>query len=221
MLDEQLFEAVGYEEIIRFLLKSKYAYAICVKPIICKRLIKRFWRTAQVDTNDEGVKVDGNQDDIQDGNQDDILDANEADNQTDKSDENHNHDDDGDNQGDDSNDEAVEEQILDVDENVITDDEDVFNIAREVVMAEAEYEAQSIDEADAHIDEFDAHMDESILSSIAASPVINSPIAHDIKQHMESSYVVVTVISSPKSMDRGEGPRNVAKEDETIEIYQI
>ena len=45
-LNEFSPEASGYEEVIRFVLRTKYVYAICAKPVIYAIFIKRFWRTA-------------------------------------------------------------------------------------------------------------------------------------------------------------------------------
>ncbi|KAK1427966.1 hypothetical protein QVD17_16745 [Tagetes erecta] len=54
VLDESILEADGYRDMIRFLKRSKYVYAMCAKPIVYARLIKIFWRTAEVVT-DEAV----------------------------------------------------------------------------------------------------------------------------------------------------------------------
>jgi len=56
MLDPTIPEAEGYEEMIRFLLRTKYVYAMCAKPIVYKRLIKRFWESADILEDDQGRK---------------------------------------------------------------------------------------------------------------------------------------------------------------------
>lgn len=53
-LNEDCDDVVGYEEIIRFLLRKKYVYAMCAKPVIYAILIKRLRRTAEISINDEG-----------------------------------------------------------------------------------------------------------------------------------------------------------------------
>ncbi|KAK1421892.1 hypothetical protein QVD17_24608 [Tagetes erecta] len=57
MLDESIPEAEGYRDMIRFLRRTKYVYAMCAKPIVYARLIKSFWRTAEVLTDEAGVTV--------------------------------------------------------------------------------------------------------------------------------------------------------------------
>ncbi|KAK1411636.1 hypothetical protein QVD17_38193 [Tagetes erecta] len=42
---------------IRFLRRMKYVYAMCAKPVVYARLIKSFWRTAEVVTDEAGVSV--------------------------------------------------------------------------------------------------------------------------------------------------------------------
>ncbi|KAK1429942.1 hypothetical protein QVD17_12301 [Tagetes erecta] len=42
---------------IRFIKRTKYVYALCAKPVIYARLIKSFWRTAEVVTDEAGVSV--------------------------------------------------------------------------------------------------------------------------------------------------------------------
>jgi len=56
MLDPTIPEAEGYEEMIRFILRTKYVYAMCAKPIVYKRLIKKFWNTAEILEDDQGQK---------------------------------------------------------------------------------------------------------------------------------------------------------------------
>ncbi|KAK1431935.1 hypothetical protein QVD17_08745 [Tagetes erecta] len=56
-LDESIPEAEGYIDMIRFLRRTKYVYAMCAKPIVYARRIKSFWRTAEVLTDDAGVSV--------------------------------------------------------------------------------------------------------------------------------------------------------------------
>ncbi|KAK1415002.1 hypothetical protein QVD17_30771 [Tagetes erecta] len=57
MLDESIPEAEGYRDMIRFLRRTKYVYTMCAKPIVYARLIKSFWRTAEVITDEAGVSV--------------------------------------------------------------------------------------------------------------------------------------------------------------------
>ncbi|KAK1431824.1 hypothetical protein QVD17_08523 [Tagetes erecta] len=56
-LDESIPETEGYRDMIRFIKRTKYVYAMCAKPVIYARLIKSFWRTAEVIRNDAGVAV--------------------------------------------------------------------------------------------------------------------------------------------------------------------
>ncbi|KAK1414748.1 hypothetical protein QVD17_30499 [Tagetes erecta] len=56
-LDESIPETDGYRDMIRFLKRTKYVYAMCAKPVIYARLIKNFWRTAEVIRDDNGVAV--------------------------------------------------------------------------------------------------------------------------------------------------------------------
>lgn len=56
-MNEDCPEAAGYEVMIRYLLRTEYVYAICVKPIIYDCLIKRFWDTALTAINVNGQKV--------------------------------------------------------------------------------------------------------------------------------------------------------------------
>ncbi|KAK1411448.1 hypothetical protein QVD17_37997 [Tagetes erecta] len=53
-LDESLPETEGYRDMIQFIKRTKYVYAICAKPVIYARLIKSFWRTAEVVRNENG-----------------------------------------------------------------------------------------------------------------------------------------------------------------------
>ncbi|KAK1414754.1 hypothetical protein QVD17_30508 [Tagetes erecta] len=53
-LDESLPETEGYRDMIKFIKRTKYVYAICAKPVIYARLIKSFWRTAEVVRNENG-----------------------------------------------------------------------------------------------------------------------------------------------------------------------
>ncbi|KAK1427918.1 hypothetical protein QVD17_16667 [Tagetes erecta] len=46
-LDETIPETEGYRDMIRFIRRTKYVYAMCAKPVIYARLIKSFWRTAE------------------------------------------------------------------------------------------------------------------------------------------------------------------------------
>ncbi|KAK1411605.1 hypothetical protein QVD17_38160 [Tagetes erecta] len=57
VLDESIPEADGYRDMIRLLRRTKYVYAMCAKPIVYARLIKSFWRTAEVITDEAGVSV--------------------------------------------------------------------------------------------------------------------------------------------------------------------
>ncbi|KAK1419536.1 hypothetical protein QVD17_28710 [Tagetes erecta] len=54
-LDESLPETEGYRDMIQFIKRTKYVYAICAKPVIYARLIKCFWRTAEVVRNEDGM----------------------------------------------------------------------------------------------------------------------------------------------------------------------
>ncbi|KAK1406143.1 hypothetical protein QVD17_41430 [Tagetes erecta] len=56
-LDESILETEGYRDMIRFIRRTKYVYAMCAKPVIYARLIKSFWRTAEVLTDEAGVTV--------------------------------------------------------------------------------------------------------------------------------------------------------------------
>ncbi|KAK1406242.1 hypothetical protein QVD17_41532 [Tagetes erecta] len=56
-LDESIPETEGYRDMIRFIKRTKYVYAMCAKPVIYARLIKSFWRTAEVIRDDNGVAV--------------------------------------------------------------------------------------------------------------------------------------------------------------------
>ncbi|KAK1419498.1 hypothetical protein QVD17_28670 [Tagetes erecta] len=56
-LDESIPETEGYRDMMRFIKRTKYVYAMCAKPVIYARLIKSFWRTAEVIRNDDGVAV--------------------------------------------------------------------------------------------------------------------------------------------------------------------
>ncbi|KAK1429811.1 hypothetical protein QVD17_12060 [Tagetes erecta] len=56
-LDESIPETEGYRDMMRFIKRTKYVYAMCAKPVIYARLIKSFWRTAEVVTNKDGVIV--------------------------------------------------------------------------------------------------------------------------------------------------------------------
>ncbi|KAK1431981.1 hypothetical protein QVD17_08822 [Tagetes erecta] len=56
-LDESIPETEGYRDMIRFIRRTKYVYAMCAKPVIYARLIKSFWRTAEVVTSEDGVTV--------------------------------------------------------------------------------------------------------------------------------------------------------------------
>ncbi|KAK1424574.1 hypothetical protein QVD17_19907 [Tagetes erecta] len=53
-LDESLPETEGYRDMIQFIKRTKYVYAICAKPVIYARLIKSFWRSAEVVRNENG-----------------------------------------------------------------------------------------------------------------------------------------------------------------------
>ncbi|KAK1414986.1 hypothetical protein QVD17_30752 [Tagetes erecta] len=53
-LDESLPETEGYRDMIKFIKRTKYVYAICAKPVIYARLIKSFWRTAEVVRDENG-----------------------------------------------------------------------------------------------------------------------------------------------------------------------
>ncbi|KAK1429791.1 hypothetical protein QVD17_12021 [Tagetes erecta] len=46
-----------YRDMIRFLRRTKYVYAMCAKPNVYARLIKCFWRIVEVITNEAGVSV--------------------------------------------------------------------------------------------------------------------------------------------------------------------
>ncbi|KAK1415038.1 hypothetical protein QVD17_30807 [Tagetes erecta] len=56
-LDESIPETDGYRDMIKFIKRTKYVYAICAKPVIYARLIKNFWRTAEVIREENGVTV--------------------------------------------------------------------------------------------------------------------------------------------------------------------
>ncbi|KAK1429948.1 hypothetical protein QVD17_12311 [Tagetes erecta] len=56
-LDESIPETEGYRDMMRFIKRTKYVYAMCAKPVIYARLIKSFWRTAEVIRNDDGMTV--------------------------------------------------------------------------------------------------------------------------------------------------------------------
>ncbi|KAK1415304.1 hypothetical protein QVD17_31083 [Tagetes erecta] len=56
-LDESIPETEGYRDMMRFIKRTKYVYAMCAKPVIYARLIKSFWRTAEVVTNEDGMIV--------------------------------------------------------------------------------------------------------------------------------------------------------------------
>ncbi|KAK1414849.1 hypothetical protein QVD17_30610 [Tagetes erecta] len=56
-LDESIPETEGYRDMIKFIKRTKYVYAICAKPVIYARLIKSFWRTAEVVRDENGVAV--------------------------------------------------------------------------------------------------------------------------------------------------------------------
>ncbi|KAK1406252.1 hypothetical protein QVD17_41543 [Tagetes erecta] len=56
-LDESIPETDGYRDMIKFIKRTKYVYAMCAKPVIYARLIKSFWRTAEVIRDDNGVAV--------------------------------------------------------------------------------------------------------------------------------------------------------------------
>jgi len=56
MFDQTIPEVAGYEEMIRSILRTKYVYAMCAKPIVYMRLIKRFRSTIEVHTDDNGQK---------------------------------------------------------------------------------------------------------------------------------------------------------------------
>ncbi|KAK1411565.1 hypothetical protein QVD17_38115 [Tagetes erecta] len=56
-LDESIPETEGYRDMMRFIKRTKYVYAMCAKPVIYARLIKSFWRTAEVIRNDDGMAV--------------------------------------------------------------------------------------------------------------------------------------------------------------------
>ncbi|KAK1431877.1 hypothetical protein QVD17_08635 [Tagetes erecta] len=56
-LDESIPETDGYRDMIKFIKRTKYVYAICAKPVIYARLIKNFWRTAEVVRDENGVAV--------------------------------------------------------------------------------------------------------------------------------------------------------------------
>ncbi|KAK1427798.1 hypothetical protein QVD17_16493 [Tagetes erecta] len=56
-LDESIPETEGYRDMMKFIKRTKYVYAMCAKPVIYARLIKSFWRTAEVIRNDDGVAV--------------------------------------------------------------------------------------------------------------------------------------------------------------------
>ncbi|KAK1427757.1 hypothetical protein QVD17_16451 [Tagetes erecta] len=57
VLDESIPETDGYRDMIKFIKRTKYVYAMCAKPVIYARLIKSFWRTAEVIRDDHGVAV--------------------------------------------------------------------------------------------------------------------------------------------------------------------
>ncbi|KAK1427941.1 hypothetical protein QVD17_16702 [Tagetes erecta] len=54
LLDDSIPEADGYQEMIHFLRRTKYVYAMCAKPIVYARLIKAFWKSAEVITDEAG-----------------------------------------------------------------------------------------------------------------------------------------------------------------------
>ncbi|KAK1415072.1 hypothetical protein QVD17_30842 [Tagetes erecta] len=56
-LDESIPETEGYRDMIKFIKRTKYVYAMCAKPVIYARLIKSLWRTAEVIRNDDGIAV--------------------------------------------------------------------------------------------------------------------------------------------------------------------
>ncbi|KAK1427821.1 hypothetical protein QVD17_16517 [Tagetes erecta] len=56
-LDESIPETDGYRDMIKFIKRTKYVYVMCAKPVIYARLIKSFWRTAEVIRDDNGVAV--------------------------------------------------------------------------------------------------------------------------------------------------------------------
>ncbi|KAK1424182.1 hypothetical protein QVD17_19503 [Tagetes erecta] len=56
-LDESIPETEGYRDMMRFIKRTKYVYAMCAKPVIYARLIKSFWRTADVIRDDNDVAV--------------------------------------------------------------------------------------------------------------------------------------------------------------------
>ncbi|KAK1414773.1 hypothetical protein QVD17_30532 [Tagetes erecta] len=56
-LDESIPETDGYRDMIKFIKRTKYVYAMCAKPVIYARLIKSFWRTAEVIREENGVTV--------------------------------------------------------------------------------------------------------------------------------------------------------------------
>ncbi|KAK1441247.1 hypothetical protein QVD17_07090 [Tagetes erecta] len=57
VLDESIPETEGYRDMIKFIKRTKYVYAMCAKPVIYARLIKSFWRTAEVIRDENGVTV--------------------------------------------------------------------------------------------------------------------------------------------------------------------
>ncbi|KAK1427856.1 hypothetical protein QVD17_16554 [Tagetes erecta] len=57
VLDESIPETEGYRGMIKFIKRTKYVYAMCAKPVIYARLIKSFWRTAEVIREENGVTV--------------------------------------------------------------------------------------------------------------------------------------------------------------------
>ncbi|KAK1414796.1 hypothetical protein QVD17_30555 [Tagetes erecta] len=56
-LDETIPETEGYRDMMRFIKRTKYVYAMSAKPVIYARLIKSFWRTAEVVTVEAGMTV--------------------------------------------------------------------------------------------------------------------------------------------------------------------
>ncbi|KAK1421825.1 hypothetical protein QVD17_24484 [Tagetes erecta] len=56
-LDESIPETGGYRDMMRFIKRTKYVYAMCAKPVIYARLIKSFWRTAEAVTDEARVTV--------------------------------------------------------------------------------------------------------------------------------------------------------------------
>lgn len=56
-LNEDCGEATGYEEMIKYMLRTKYVYAMCAKSLIYSKLIRRFWRSIEVVVIAEAQKV--------------------------------------------------------------------------------------------------------------------------------------------------------------------